>query len=199
RVMPSPEIRAKAVELTRNAVDEAAKIQAIYKYVSTGIHYIGVDFGIGRYQPHFATEVLSNQYGDCKDKHTLLASLLAAAGVSAFPALINSSHVVDADVPAPSQFDHVITAIPQGNQFLWLDSTLEVAPLGFLFPQLRDKQTLLVHPEKPGFLKTPPNPPFPTSWVFKINARLDESGTLEGKVEQTVRGDLEVAWRTALR
>src|SRR5262249_33134235 len=71
RILPSEEIRAKAAELTRNAPDEAAKIQAIYKYVSTEVHYVGVDFGIGRYQPHFAAEVLSNQYGDCKDKHTL--------------------------------------------------------------------------------------------------------------------------------
>src|SRR3989442_5676625 len=39
--------------------------------------YVSISFGIGRYEPHAATEVLKNVYGDCKDKHTLLTSLLA--------------------------------------------------------------------------------------------------------------------------
>ncbi|HLW88537.1 MAG TPA: DUF3857 and transglutaminase domain-containing protein, partial [Terriglobales bacterium] len=72
RVKPSPEIRAKAAQLTKNAADDNAKLHAIYNYVSTQFRYIGVAFGIGRYQPHSAVDVLSNQYGDCKDKHTLL-------------------------------------------------------------------------------------------------------------------------------
>ncbi len=55
-------------------------MKALYSYVSTQFRYIGVSFGIGRYQPHGAAEVLANQYGDCKDEHTLLASLLAAVG-----------------------------------------------------------------------------------------------------------------------
>ena len=65
------------------------------------VHYVGVAFGVGRYQPHAASEVLTNQYGDCKDKHTLLASLLAAAGIKAYPVLVNSSHRIDPAVPSP--------------------------------------------------------------------------------------------------
>ncbi len=41
------------------------------------IRYIGVSFGIGRYQPHRLGSP-ANQ-GDCKDKHTLSAATLAAA------------------------------------------------------------------------------------------------------------------------
>ncbi len=58
RVKPTPEIRAKAAELTKSATDDDAKLRAIYKYVSTDFRYIGIAFGIGRYQPHTATEVL---------------------------------------------------------------------------------------------------------------------------------------------
>jgi transglutaminase-like putative cysteine protease len=110
RAKPTPEIRAKAAELTKGLTDDHAKADAIYHYVSTQVHYIGIDFGIGRYQPHSAADVLSNQYGDCKDKHTLLAALLEAAGIRAWPALIGSSHNLDPDVPYPGQFDHVISA-----------------------------------------------------------------------------------------
>ena len=132
RVKPSDEIRAKAAELVKTAADDNAKLHAIYNYVSTQFRYIGVAFGIGRYQPHSAAEVLSNQYGDCKDKHTLLASLLDAAGIKAYPALINTFRELDSDVPSPQQFDHVITAVPQGNSFVWLDTTAEVGPFGYL-------------------------------------------------------------------
>lgn len=51
RVKPTPEVAAKAAELTKNATTEDAKIRALYAYVSTQFHYIGIDFGIGRYQP----------------------------------------------------------------------------------------------------------------------------------------------------
>src|SRR5215472_8564137 len=200
RIVASDEVRAKAAELTRTAKDDFSKTQAIYKFVRNEFRYIGVSFGIGRYQPHSAAEVLNNQYGDCKDKHTLLASLLSAAGVPAYPALISTARAVDPDVPSPAQFDHVITVLPRGKDMLWLDATMEVAPFGYLLPQLRDKEALVVVPDKPSaLLTTPANLPFPTSWTFKIDAKLDDSGTLTGKVEQSLRGDLEVIWRMGLR
>ena len=74
-----PEIRAKAAELTKGKSYDLDKIQALYDYVATNFRYISLSFGVGRYQPHSAADVLHNQYGDCKDKHTLLASLLVAA------------------------------------------------------------------------------------------------------------------------
>lgn len=123
RVKPTPEVTAKAAELTKGAKSDDEKIRALYDYVSTQLHYIGVAFGIGRYQPHAAETVLENQYGDCKDKHTLLASLLSAAGIPAYPALIGSSREVDADLPSPGQFDHVITVVPRGSDLIWLDTT----------------------------------------------------------------------------
>jgi len=60
RNKPTAEIRAKAAELTKGLADDSAKIKAIYYYVSTQFRYIGIAFGIGRYQPHSASDVLSN-------------------------------------------------------------------------------------------------------------------------------------------
>jgi len=171
RVKSSPEVRAKALELTKGAKDDDAKLRAIYTYVSTQFRYIGVAFGIGRYQPHAASEVLANQYGDCKDKHTLLASLLEAAGVQAYPALINSTHALDPDVPSPSQFDHVITAVPRANGFIWLDTTAEVAPYGYLLSPLWDKQALVIPTDKSATLiTTPVEPSTMASETFRIDA-----------------------------
>jgi len=201
RVKPSPEIQAKAAELTRDAKDEEAKLHAIYNYVSTQFRYIGVAFGIGRYQPHAASEVLANQYGDCKDKHTLLASLLEAAGIKAYPALISATHDMDLDVPSPAQFDHVITAVPQGNGFVWLDTTAEVAPYGYLVGPLQDKQALTIPPDKTATLtKTSIALQTHAVQTFKMSATLSDDGTLNGKVESSASGDdTALVIRTAFR
>jgi tetratricopeptide (TPR) repeat protein len=200
RAKPSPEIRAKAFELTKSATDDDGKLRVLYAYVSTQFRYIGVSFGIGRYQPHPATDVLSNQYGDCKDKHTLLASLLDAVGIKAFPAFINSAGEIDPDVPSPAQFDHLITAVPRGDHLIWLDTTLEVAPYAYLISALRDKQALVVSGDNSSLTSTPDVPPSKASQTFRMEAQLSDSGTLEGKVDRTIQGDdHEVLLRSAFR
>jgi tetratricopeptide (TPR) repeat protein len=200
RVKPSSEIQAKVVELTKGTNDDLAKIRALYNFVSTRYRYIGIAFGIGRYQPHSAADVLGNQYGDCKDKHTLLASLLNAAGIRAYPALISSARDIDADVPSPGQFDHVITIVPQGTGLVWLDTTTEVGPFAYLVPPLRDKHALVIPDDKASTLMTSPaDPPFQAVQTFRMEAKLNDNGTLEGKAEHTVRGDREVLLRAAFR
>jgi tetratricopeptide (TPR) repeat protein len=200
RSEPTPAIRAKAAELTQGMTDDAARLRTLYSFVSTHYRYIGIAFGIGRYQPHAAEDILSNNYGDCKDKQTLLASLLQASGITLSPALISSSRTLDPDVPSPAQFDHVIGYLPQSKEPLWLDSTPEVAPPGFLIQRLRNKPALVMSGEKSiRLVTTPADPPFPSKESFTVEAKLSDEGTLEAKIEDTSRGDSEVIVRTVFR
>jgi tetratricopeptide (TPR) repeat protein len=201
RVKPTPEIEAKAAELTKGAADDQAKLRSIYEYVSTKFRYIGIALGVGRYQPHAASEVMENGYGDCKDKHTLLASLLTAAGFRVFPALINSERDLDADVPSPGQVDHVISVVELPSGRIWLDTTPEVSPVGLLLGPFRGKHALLVRSASPAELAlTPLNPDFRSSQTFNMKAKLDDSGHLEGDAERIVAGsDFEVLLRAGFR
>ena len=88
RVVADADVKAKVAELIAGKTGDEEKARALYDYVATQVRYIGVAFGVGRYQPHPASEVLRNQYGDCKDKHTLLAAMLTAAGLHPEPVLI---------------------------------------------------------------------------------------------------------------
>jgi tetratricopeptide (TPR) repeat protein len=200
RIEPSPAVRAKATELTKGLTDDAAKIQALYSFVSTQYRYIGIAFGIGRYQPHAADDVLSNNYGDCKDKHTLLAALLDAAGMTLHPALISAERKLDPDVPSPGQFDHVIGYLPHGKTAIWLDTTPEVAPVGYLVVLLRDKQALVMMSDGSAKLMTTPvDPPLANQATFKIEGTLHEDGSLDAHVDDSTRGDPEVTFRGAFR
>jgi tetratricopeptide (TPR) repeat protein len=199
KIKPTPEIKAKAEQLTKGLSNDDAKLRAIYNYVSLQYRYVAISFGIGRYQPHSATEVLGNYYGDCKDKHTLLAALLDAAGIRAYPALINSRLSVDTDVPSPAQFDHIITVVPQGQTFLWMDTTTEVAPFGYLLQPLRGKPALVIMPEKFRFETTPVNSPLGNRTAGLITARIGPDGTLQAHVQFNDRGDAEIYYRNLFR
>jgi Flp pilus assembly protein TadD len=200
QAVPTADVRAKALELTNGATTDQQKIQALYNFVSTKYRYIGIDFGIGRYQPHPASDVLSNDYGDCKDKDTLFTALLAAVGIKAYPALIGTAEELDPDVPSPAQFDHVITAIPQGKGYLFLDTTPEVAPYGYLIADIRDKKALVIPGDSGATLvQTPADPPFPSFFNFTADGSLGDDGTFTGKMHLSFRGDVEVLVRLAMR
>jgi Flp pilus assembly protein TadD len=200
RTDPSPEIRAKTEELIKNRATMLEKAEALYDYVSRNIRYVSLSFGLGRYQPHSAAEVFTNQYGDCKDKHTLLAAMLRAAGIPSDAVLIPSSGKLEISFPSPAQFDHVITAIPDGKDLIWMDSTTEVAPFRLLTSSLRKKSALLVPANGEGrIVETPPDPPFLSKQYVEIDGTVDDLGKLTGRVHYTVRGDTEFILRSAFR
>lgn len=199
RVAASDEITLKANSLIAKTVSPEEKAKIIYGYVATRYRYIGVSFGIGRFQPHAASEVFQNGYGDCKDKHTLLAAMLGAAGQRTYPALMNTTRAVDPDVPSPGQFDHVISVIPVGDKQVWTDATQEIAPYGYLLFGLRDRHALVIRDNKATLEKTPTDTPFEARTEFKADVSLDSDGTAKGKFQVTSRGDSEIIYRSAFR
>ncbi|HWJ49227.1 MAG TPA: DUF3857 domain-containing protein [Candidatus Udaeobacter sp.] len=205
RRLPSPEVRAKALELTKGLNGDLAKTEGLYDYVAKNFRYVSLSLGVGRYQPHSASDVLHNQYGDCKDKHTLLASLLEAEGLHANSVLINSSRKLDPDVPSPSQFDHVITMLPMGSQEVWMDTTSEVAPFRLLAYTLRKKQALVIPPATlsnapaPHLEETPADTPMPDTENSEIIGKINEIGKLEAHVSYEFRGDEELLLRSVFR
>jgi tetratricopeptide (TPR) repeat protein len=200
RRVPTPEIRAKAAALIQGKTSDRDKVQALYDYVATNFRYISLSFGVGRYQPHAAGDVLHNEYGDCKDKHTLLASMLKASGYEADSVLINSGRKLDPDVPSPSQFDHVFTMLPLGKEEIWMDSTTEVAPFQLLSSVLRKKQALII-PQNgtPHLEETPANPPMMNRQISEIDGKVSELGKLSAHVQYEFRGDTELYMRMLFR
>ena len=73
--------------------------------------------GIGGWQAHYAADIYRNRYGDCKDKTTLLISMLQAIGIRAYYLHVDSERgVIDPDAPSLIG-NHMITAIemPDGE------------------------------------------------------------------------------------
>lgn len=196
RAQPDASVRAKADDLTRDAKSPEDQVRALYQFVSTKTRYVGIDLGIGRYQPHAAAEVLSTQYGDCKDKDTLLEALLHAKGFATAPALIGVNITPVPELPSPAVFNHVITTVDLPTGRIWLDATPEVEPFRVLIPGIRDQQALVIPATGDAHLeRTPAAPPFPYFERFDAAGTLGKDGLLKSHMTLTVRSDNEPGFR----
>jgi tetratricopeptide (TPR) repeat protein len=211
----SPEMRAKVQQLIAGRASDTGKIQALYNYVAQNIRYIDVPLGAAGYAPHAAAAVFANRYGDSQDEHALLAAMLRAANIDPHievdAALIPSARDLDPAIPAPSQFDRVLTAVALGNQLLWMDTSEQVAPFRMLAAPLRGKSALLVLPAAPNgrvtgqplaqpagkLVDTPADPPFPSTQRVEVSGAVNELGKLTAQAHYSLRGDTELLLRIA--
>jgi len=202
RMTVDDSVRKKADELTKGADTPTEKARRLYDFVARNVRYVSISLGVGRYQPHSASDVLRSDYGDCKDKHTLLSALLRAEGIQSYPVLIGSARKLDVDVPSPAQFDHVITAARLGTEtgLTWLDTTPEVTPFGLILYQLRNKEAVVASEDSEGGLqRTPADSPIKTFMRFTLDGKFSEFGALDATLEVTVQGDRDWPMRASFR
>jgi len=86
-----PSILAKVAELTSGKSSEEEKVRAIYDFVTGEVRYNAWEFGVHGFKPYNAAAIFARRFGDCKDKATLLCTMLGAAGIRSRPVLIHAS------------------------------------------------------------------------------------------------------------
>jgi tetratricopeptide (TPR) repeat protein len=203
RLVPDEAVKAEAIRIVGSRSTPREKIEALHAFVASRIRYLNVSFGLGRMQPRTASSVLANKYGDCKDKHALLAALATSVGLDVRPVLIASTtRDLRDDVPAPHQFDHMIGVVRLGadpKDWLWLDTTNRYGLPGYLLPPLRDKRALLVEATGEGtIVRTPADPPFVPKTEIAVTGTIDLDGALHVHEARRVRADAEVFLRATL-
>jgi transglutaminase-like putative cysteine protease len=111
-IQQHPDLRERAAVLLRLVQDE--------------IRYLAVTLGEGSHRPSPVADVCARRFGDCKDKSVLLCTLLRAAGIEAWPALVETDWAarVDQRLPSPLAFDHVIVQLRIGGDTYTVDPTL---------------------------------------------------------------------------
>ena len=88
------------------------QIKALTDFMQRQIRYVAIEIGIGGVQPHPAATVFQYKYGDCKDKATLLSSMLHEIGIESYYVVAQVDRgIVRPDFPSASSFNHMILAI----------------------------------------------------------------------------------------
>ncbi len=192
---PTPDIKALAAKLTAGKLSASERIAALYGYVATKVRYVAVEFGQGRFQPHAATEVLLNSYGDCKDQTALLSALLAAAGFKVAAVLTTPyAGVPIAGVPAPI-FSHEFTAVESDGRRIFLDSSMGPVPPQVLPPGVRGRKALVIGNEGASVVEIPQLSPVPARAQVALKATVSGTGALEGSVRVETEGLMELPFR----
>jgi Transglutaminase-like enzymes, putative cysteine proteases len=212
RLVATPEIAAKASELTAGKTDFYDKAEAIGDFVQDQIRYFVIEMGIGGYQPHFAGEIFHNRYGDCKDKATLLSAMLSSVGIHSALMMVDTSRgVVDPDAPSIVG-DHMIAAIeiPQGyrssklhsvvtakngRRYLIFDPTWDKTPFGQLEHGLQGGYGLLLEGDQSQIVALPVLPPELNTIHRTGHFQLQPDGSLKGTVTETRFGDISESRR----
>jgi hypothetical protein len=208
----SAEISQKTAALASSKSSTLANMQAVARFVQHDIRYVAIELGIGGYQPHSATDVFAHRYGDCKDKATLMSSMLKSIGVDSYYVVINTERgSITPDMPAHmGGFDHAILAIklpdgvadpslvalvqhPKLGRLLFFDPTDDLTPFGSLRGDLQANYALLVTPDGGELTELPQLSPTLNGVRRSAKLTLSPAGTLSGEVKEIRFGDS--AWR----
>ena len=149
----APETIVKLQSLVKDCADNKSKIKAVYKYMQQRTRYVGVQIGIGGWQPTSADFVDKKGYGDCKGLVNYTRALLKAVNINSYYSLVksgNNSAPVIESFPS-NQFDHVILCVPDQNDTIWLECTSQKSAFGFL-GSFTDNRLALVLNENGGTL-----------------------------------------------
>lgn len=208
----SPELKAKVASLTATAPTQLEKMKALANFAQDEVRYVAIELGIGGWQPHTASDIFSHRYGDCKDKATLMSTMLRQIGVDSYYVLVNWGRrgAVTSATPAYQNFNHAIVAIklpdgvndrslkatinhPKLGRLLFFDPTNEFVPFGQIGGYLQANYGLLVSPDGGELVELPKEPPVMHGLRRAAKLTLDSQGNLQGDVLEILLGDY--AWK----
>jgi hypothetical protein len=200
----TPEIGAQVAQLTAGKTTFRDKLLAITGFMQDQVRYVAVEMGIGGWQPHPSAQVFAHRYGDCKDKATLLVTMLADAGITAHPLIVDFDHRVDPHMPT-HYADHMITAIEipdgvedaslhavlkvDGKRMLVFDPTNSASPAGSLEPELQGSYGLLLRGADSTLIQLPVLTPGDNTLVRTGQFKLATDGSLSGDLKEQRAGN----------
>jgi len=217
RTDASAQIKQEVTALTASKKTSLEKMQALAEFMQHDIRYVGIELGIGSWQPHAAPDVFLHRYGDCKDKATLMRSMLREMGIESYYVVINTRRgAITRETPPHNAFNHVITAIklpdgladsslvstvqhPKLGRLLFFDPTDEMTPFGQIKGDLQANYALLVSPNGGELVQLPQQPSNMNSIERTGRLTLDPMGRLKGEVKEVRLGGRAWSERWALR
>jgi hypothetical protein len=202
----SPGLQQKVQELAPASMSTLERIKALARFAQRDIRYAAIEVGIGGFQPHPASQVFSNRFGDCKDKANMLATMLAQIGVKSYYMPIHTDRGVTLENSPPNMgFNHVILAIqlPEGSykesfpalyehsklgHLLIFDPTSNVVPFGQIPFYEQDSYALLVTDSGGELIHLPMSKPEFNRMTRTAKLTLMADGSLKGEVQEVRTG-----------
>jgi Domain of Unknown Function with PDB structure (DUF3857) len=195
----TPQLKAKALELTRGSGVPEDDLRALYDFVSKSMPTVDLPLDSAGFQPRGAEQISTSGYGTPEEKCVLLSALATAVGLRAQPAFSLSGAHPQIAPPIPSILGRPLVMAAFAGHVVWLDPSVGVAPFGVIASNMRGGLAVPLYPSSDiSFLEdVPKDLPFPASQYVKVDAILTTDGKLTAKVHYSLRGDNELFLRVA--
>ena len=146
--------------------DRTAIIDKALRALHKKVRYTGLEFGQAAIIPAPPATVLERGYGDCKDKATLLVSMLRARGIDADVALVRAGYEIETveQIPGLNHFNHAVVYVP-GAEPMWIDATVEHLVVGDVPQAIQGRMALVANTKTDGLLRIPEIPSAQNKYV----------------------------------
>jgi len=144
-------LNAKTAELTRNTYSDREKVRRIYDWVQNTFRYESLyTTSLEGIVPNPADTVCKRMYGDCKDMSSILMAMCTKAGINAYFVDIgtNIKPYSHEEMQSGYLYDHMICAVKLDGEWVFLDGTTNVLPLGANRVDLQGKEALIMIDDK---------------------------------------------------
>lgn len=120
-------------------------VKKVYKYMQSKTRYVGVQVGIGGWQPMPSLKVDETGYGDCKGLSYYTRAMLAYLDIESVFIVIGSGDMrIKYDDFTTNQANHAILCVPMSEDTVWLECTSQTAPFDYLSTSCTSRQVLMV-------------------------------------------------------
>jgi hypothetical protein len=178
-------------EFVSGIKDTTQIIQKLYEYMQNRTHYVGIQLGIGGFQPFPAETVDRLGYGDCKALANYMKALLKAVGIQSLYTVAGAASnlgITMDDFPSNAQSNHIILCVPFHQDTIWLECTSQTAPFGYLSISTAGKKALNIISEGGKVVKTPLLTANQNSQNCKADVQINSDGSMQSRVKTKYSG-----------
>ncbi len=188
-------LKRTVAELVAHTSSTREKVEHIHDWAVTHTRYVGLEFGIHGFLPYRVPLIVQRGFGDCKDKASLMYTMLREAGIDARIVLVRTRHngAVDGQPASLAVFDHAITYVPELD--LYLDGTAEHSGMTELPSEDQGVMVVLVGPEGAEQRRTPVLAADRNLRTRTLSVQLSADGSAKIDAQEEVTGDEAAGYR----
>lgn len=186
----SEETKISIRNLVGAETDKIKIARIVYKYVQDKTRYVSIQEGIGGWKPMLAKDVDKLGYGDCKALTNYTRTLLNEVGVLSYYARLygdSDKKEIYTDIVS-FQSNHVILAIPDKSDYIWLECTSQTQPFGFQGNFTDDRNAFIIKPEGGEIVKTKTYTESDNLKTITGSYTISQEGNLKGKLKAVSKG-----------
>jgi transglutaminase-like putative cysteine protease len=188
-------LKRTVAEVTAGATTTKERVIRVHDWVVSHTRYVGLEFGIHGFLPYRVPLIVQRGFGDCKDKASLMYTMLREAGVDARLVLVRTRRngAIEGVPASLAVFDHAITYVPELD--MYLDGTAEHSGTTELPTEDQGVTVLLVGPEGAELRKTPVLSAEQNQRTRTLAVQLEADGSAHVNGAEEVRGAEAAGYR----